>query len=86
MWCCLGKGGQCWSGLMYYKEKGQETKFCGLILLSPLLAGIALAIKIEDRGPFFYTEANWKRQTSRARPVSGVERLWVLVLVFWKRK
>lgn len=30
--------------------------FCGLIILSPLFAGLAIAIKIDDPGPVFFTQ------------------------------
>ncbi len=30
--------------------------FCGLVVLSPLALAIALAIKLEDRGPIFYAQ------------------------------
>lgn len=30
--------------------------FCGLVILSPLFAGLAIAIKIDDPGPVFFTQ------------------------------
>ena len=41
-----------------YVKRGLDIvlSFCGLVVLSPILAGIAIAIKIDDQGPVLFTQ------------------------------
>ena len=41
-----------------YVKRGLDivVSFCGLVVLSPLLIGISIAIKVDDPGPVFFTQ------------------------------
>lgn len=44
--------------------------FGGLVILSPVMATIALAIKMEDSGPVLFTQKRWGRINSFSNYIS----------------
>lgn len=61
--------GDCTANLSAYDKYVKRAldvviSFGGLVALSPVLAGVAIAIRIDDPGPVLFTQKEWVKTSS----------------------
>ena len=67
-----------------YVKRGIDIilSFGGLVLLSPIMGAIALAIKIEDPGPVLFTQNGWERIKNISNYINLEVCAWTLLMMY----